>query len=125
MSTQMCWLKPATSAEKQTVELDVDHDVGVAVGDLEEYREENPEAWLMRGDRDLLQREQWGKVSRATFCEAMLLLMRAVSAVCVAEDWSRLGELSMIKVKVPRKRSRLTTFNTRVFASWCLLVVWP
>ena len=64
MSTQICWLKPATSAKKQTVELDVDHDVGVAVGDLEEYRKENLEAWLLRGDRDLLQREQLGKVSR-------------------------------------------------------------
>ena len=44
------------------VDLHVEHDVGMAVGDLQELPDaaENPEAWLLRGDRDLLQLEQWG-----------------------------------------------------------------
>ena len=48
------------------VDLHVEHDVGMAVGDLQELPDaaENPEAWLLRGDRDLLQLEQWGKVNR-------------------------------------------------------------
>ena len=48
------------------VDLHVEHDVGMAVGDLQELPNaaENPEAWLLRGDRELLQLEQWGKVNR-------------------------------------------------------------
>ena len=48
------------------VDLHVEHDVGMAVGDLQELPDaaENPEAWLLRGDRELLQLEQWGKVNR-------------------------------------------------------------
>ena len=48
------------------VDLHVKHDVGMAVGDLQELPDaaENPEAWLLRGDRELLQLEQWGKVNR-------------------------------------------------------------
>ena len=48
------------------VDLHVEHDVGMAVGDLQELPNaaEDPEAWLLRGDRDLLQLEQWGKVNR-------------------------------------------------------------
>ena len=47
-------------------DLHVEHDVGMAVGDLQELPDaaENPEAWLLRGDRELLQLEQWGKVNR-------------------------------------------------------------
>ena len=39
------------------VDLHVEHDVGMAVGDLQELPNaaEDPEAWLLRGDRDLLQ----------------------------------------------------------------------
>ena len=48
------------------VDLRVEHDVGVAVGDLQELPNaaEDPEAWLLRGDCDLLQLEQWGKINR-------------------------------------------------------------
>ena len=48
------------------VDLHVEHDVGMAFGDLQELPDaaENPEAWLLRGDRELLQLEQWGKVNR-------------------------------------------------------------
>ena len=39
------------------VDLHVKHDVGMAVGDLQKLPDaaENPEAWLLRGDRELLQ----------------------------------------------------------------------
>ena len=48
------------------VDLHVEHDVGMAVGDLQELPKaaKDPEAWLLRGDRDLSQLEQWGKVNR-------------------------------------------------------------
>ena len=52
--------------ELDCVDLHVEHDVGMAVGDLQEIPNaaENPEAWLLRGDRELLQLAQWGKVNR-------------------------------------------------------------
>ena len=48
------------------VDLHVEHDVGMAVGDLQKLPNaaEDSEAWLLRGDRDLLQLEQWGQVNR-------------------------------------------------------------
>ena len=41
----------------------VEHDVGMAV-DLQEPPAADAEAWILRGDRELLQLEQWGKLNR-------------------------------------------------------------
>ena len=112
------------------VDLHVEHDVGMAVGDLQELPNaaEIPEAWLLRGDRELLQLEQWGKVNR----DHVLRSHIPFNASCEHRVRGRgLEPASRVEREegegAQLRRSRLTSFSAKGCGSWylCLLVAVP